>query len=153
MGKQREVELDVSMQVRLAKLGDVAALSSLTAELGYPASVTEMTTRLSALLARTDHAVFVVEHAQNVVGWLHVGEVLSLESAPFAVIGGLVVAEGQRGAGRGRALVSAAEQWAVARAYGKIRVRSNSMRVEARQFYEKLAFVVTKNQNVFDKLL
>ena len=35
----------------------------------------------------------------------------------------------------------------------KIRVRSNVVRQEAKQFYENKNYIVSKTQNVFDKLL
>jgi GNAT superfamily N-acetyltransferase len=137
--------------MRPAAPGDVQAIAALAGELGYPASTLEMGPRLSALLSRADHAVFVAELTGSIIGWIHVCVVESLESPPFAEIRGMVVTEAERGRGIGKDLVAVAEQWAIEKSCSKIRVRSNSMRTDTRQFYEKLAYVVKKNQNVFDK--
>ena len=112
-----------------------------------------MSVRLNALLLRTDHAVLVAEQAGTIIGWVHVCEMTSLESSPFAEIRGLVVAEAQRGRGTGTVLVRSAERWAADKMYSKIRIRSNAVRNRTRQFYKKLAYTVTKQQNVFDKPL
>jgi hypothetical protein len=34
---------------------------------------------------------------------------------------------------------------------GRVRVRSNIVRTDARRFYERLGYAVTKTQNVFDR--
>lgn len=128
-------------------------ISALAGDLGYSASAIEMGPRLSAICSRADHSVFVAELAGTIVGWIHVCRVESLGSAPFAEIRGVVVAETERGHGIGKELVGVAEQWALEKSCSKIRVRSNSMRANAKQFYEKLAYVIKKNQNVFDKQL
>jgi GNAT superfamily N-acetyltransferase len=53
----------------------------------------------------------------------------------------------------GRALVEAAEEWAVRLNLDVVVVRSNQLRVQARGFYEHLGYAVTKTQNAFRKTL
>ena len=55
--------------------------------------------------------------------------------------------------GIGRALVDAAEKWAVAQKVSEVRVRSNVVRERARRFYESIGYRVTKISNTFDKKL
>ena len=135
--------------MRVATIDDLPLITSLAGELGYPASAEEMVPRLTALLATPEtDAVFVTD-----AGWIHVALVKSLESAPFAEIRGLVVAETRRGRGLGAELVAAAEEWARTRGVARIRVRSNVKRERTHAFYERLGYDTTKSQKVFDKKL
>ena len=55
----------------------------------------------------------------------------------------LVVAEAARGQGIGRALMAAAETWAVERGCVLLEVTSNRRRVDAHAFYERLGYEAT----------
>ena len=143
----------MNFTIRVAEVADVAAIASLSGELGYPASEAQIASRLAPLAASDADAVFVAVANEVVVGWIHVGAIRSLESEEFAEIRGLVVASSERGRGAGSRLVAAAEAWARERSFAKLRVRSNAVRTETRVFYERRGFRVTKTQNVFDKPL
>jgi len=136
--------------IRDARPEDSDALAMLAGELGYPTTPAEMAGRFATLSPQD--AVLVFDDA-GVLGWIHISVIALLESDPFAEIRGLVVAAAARGKGIGSRLVTAAESWAVGRGCGRLRVRSNVVRGETRLFYERRGFVVTKTQNVFDKLL
>jgi GNAT superfamily N-acetyltransferase len=82
-------------------------------------------------------------------GWLHVAEIRTLESEPYAEIVGLVVDASRRSSGIGAFLVQAAIAWAAERGLDEIRVRSNVVRQRAHRFYERLGFDVIKTQKVF----
>ena len=88
-----------------------------------------------------------------VVGWVHVFLAHRLVAEPFAEIGGLVVDESCRVYGVGRALMETAEAWAQERGYPQVRVRSNTIRVGAFAFYQRLGYQCIKTQNVFVKAL
>ena len=90
---------------------------------------------------------------RGVVGWIHAQATYLLEAEPRAAIWGLVVSEGARGTGAGRALVEAAEAWAVHLGFDVMAVSSNVVRQHARGFYEHLGYRVTKTQNAFRKML
>ena len=137
------------MIVRAAEARDVPALAALAGELGYPTSPDEMARRLTALDDRD--AVFVADHDGACIAWIQVSVVEALESGKFAEIRGLVVAEAQRGAGAGAALVAAAEEWAREKGCAHVRVRSNVVRERTHRFYERLGYRVVKSQKVFDK--
>jgi GNAT superfamily N-acetyltransferase len=135
--------------MRAARIEDLPLITSLAGELGYPATAEEMAPRLTALLATPEtDAVFVTD-----AGWIHVALVSSLESAAFAEIRGLVVAETHRGRGMGGELVAAAESWARSRGVARIRVRSNVKRERTHTFYERHGYTTTKSQKVLDKKL
>jgi GNAT superfamily N-acetyltransferase len=106
------------------------------------------------LVDRADQGLLCAESDDGaLVGWLHVQTRHVVESDPFAEICGLVVDERQRGAGLGRDLVAAAEQWAAERGYLTVRVRSNVIRTDTHRFYERLGYVVMKSQLSFTKTL
>ncbi len=87
----------------------------------------------------------------SLCGWLHLFVAHRVESDRFAELGGLVVAEEDRGKGIGRRLLAAAEQWVKGRGITKLRVRSRSSRSDAHAFYQRLGFIGSKEQLVLDK--
>lgn len=141
----------MSCTIRAARESDTTAIARLAGELGYPSSADEALTRLQSVANRKEDGAFVAEHDGSVAGWMHVFVANRLESDPFVEIAGLVVADGSRGLGIGKALVETAERWARERGYRSVRVRSNVIRTEAHRFYENLGYRRVKAQAVFTK--
>ena len=139
------------MIIRPAIERDAAILASLSTQLGYPSSPDQLRRRLTMVLGRSDHAVYVATHDESVLGWLHVFVAERLETDLFAEIGGLVVDSSHRGSGIGTALLAKAEEWARDRGCRTLRVRSNVVREEAHRFYEERGYRRAKQQAVFDK--
>ena len=139
--------------IRNACANDAATIADLLAQLGYPDTTTDdARRRLTGLIDRRDHAVFVEEDGR-VTGVIHVCITETLEHEPRGEIRALVVDKAVRGSGCGARLVEAAEQWARDRGATKMRVRSNIQRDRARTFYQRHGYAVTKIQSVFDKTL
>jgi len=142
---------------RSARIEDTPALAGLCGQLGYPVAEPAFSERVDRLLARPlVHRVMVVpapEDDRHLLGAIHAARREVLESDDFVEISGLIVDERVRGAGVGRALVSAAERWARDLGVHAVRVRSNAVRVEAHAFYERLGFEVLKQQVTFIKKL
>ncbi len=138
---------------RPARPEDAPALAALSTQLGYPSSPDEMRARLRAILGRDEHAVLVAEKDGQVVAWIHAFILRLVEANPEAEIGGLVVDEGCRGQGIGRALVHLAEEWARALGCATIAVRSNVVRERTHRFYEDLGYTRIKAQYTFRKPL
>jgi ribosomal protein S18 acetylase RimI-like enzyme len=133
---------------------DADAVARLTCQLGYPATEAEIKRRFDRIKDRWDARLFVAKQPElPIVGWIHVQATYMLEADARAEIWGLVVAEGAQGLGVGRALVEAAEEWALRLSLDVVVVRSNQLRVQARGFYEHLGYTVTKTQNAFRKTL
>jgi GNAT superfamily N-acetyltransferase len=140
--------------IRKARSDDVAELTSLCDELGYPSSEAEVSHRLGLLSRESGHLVLVaVDSSDRPVGWIHVGIVYRLESDSVAEIGGMVVAESWRGNGIGAALLAEAEMWALSAGFRILRVRSNVVRERAHQFYLRAGYARTKTAHVFLKSL
>lgn len=140
--------------IRIADPDDAIPVAKLVAQLGYDDITIEAARRrLVQILGRVDHIVYVAVSDRLVVGFIHISVIETLEHEPRGEIRVLSVDEEHRSAGIGAALVAKAEEWARQRRLQKVRVRSNIKRDRARVFYERLGYVVTKTQNVFDKTL
>lgn len=142
------------MRIRLMCGADAEDVAGLCAQLGYPATASEVTHRLGLLAERGDAATFVAEDEQeDVVGWIHVCGRVLLAAAPYAEVAGLIVDERLRGQGIGRLLLEEAEGWAAARGYDEIRLRSHVAREGAHAFYERQGFAPVATSHVFQKSL
>jgi GNAT superfamily N-acetyltransferase len=139
--------------LRPARGADREDLARLSTELGYPMTPEEAQARLAEIAGHADHAILVAELDDRVVGWIQVSLPRIFESPSQAEIAGLVVAEGVRSRGIGRALVGEAERWSRARGCSALRVRSNVIRERAIAFYRRAGFVEIKTQRVLEKSL
>jgi len=142
------------MDVRAAREGDTEAVTALVRQLGYEAVVTtEVAERLESIARDPEAAVMVAEMEREVVGWIHVYGVTWVQMGRFAGVGGMVVADEQRGEGVGSRLLQAAEGWARRRKYPLIRVRSNVIREQAHSFYLDRGYQTEKRLLSFLKTL
>ena len=136
--------------IRLANETDAGAVASLIGQLGYELTAGEARKRLTA---SPQEAIYVAEKSGRVIGLIQVAVTEGLEHEARGEIRALVIDEDHRSGGIGRQLIDAAEAWAKEKGLAKMRVRSNVKRGRARKFYERNGYVVTKTQNVFDKVL
>ncbi len=144
----------MSVRVRPMTERDARVVADLAGQLGYPSTEAQIRSRFESVSGDPGSAVFVAEDEDGrILGWTHVIARVFLVSDPYAELAGLVVDRTARRKGAGRALVSAAETWAVGRGYRTMRVRSNVKRVEARPFYEGRGYVIGKSQHVYEKTL
>ena len=140
-----------SIVVRLARPSDAAALSTLLAELGFPADQTTTEQRLAALeRAGETVLVAVVDDIPSGFASVHTTPVLHRPTA-LGRITALLVTSSMRGRGVGRALVEAAEEWSRQRGCALIEVTSNQRLTTAHAFYRHLGFEITSIR--FAKLL
>src|SRR5688572_11290388 len=128
-------------------------MTRLSAQLGYPMSPAEMTLRLGVLLPNERHYIAVAASGERLLGWMHVEHRFSLEGGDRAELMGLVVDASARRGGVGRALVGAAEKWALTRGLPALTVRSNATREHSHPFYEALGYAREKTQHVYRKAL
>ncbi len=138
------------MKVRRMQGGDATVVAALSAQLGYSVTPERIEERWSHMEGDKNNGLFVAEAAEShVVGWVHIYGVQLLESEPYAEIGGLVVDEGTRRCGVGRALMEAAEQWAQEQAFPAVRLRSGLPREEAHRFYKSIGYEHVKTSLLF----
>lgn len=140
--------------IRPMQAQDAVAVGELVAQLGYERPLPEIRQWIQNLdAAAARQAAFVACMEAAVAGWIEVSIESRLQSAPFALIGGLVVRDGLRSLGIGRLLCQAAEQWARQRGLGKIRVTSRSTREDAHRFYLRDGYQMAKKSMVFEKTI
>ena len=134
-------------------ISDAKEAAELSAELGYPVSTEAMEERLQYIVGLPAHVVYASCIDDRVVGWIDVGIVHHLQSAPFGEIGGLVVGSEYRDLGIGHQLVRKAEQWILAQGVRTVLVRSQIKRERAHRFYLEQNFSRLKTSAVFTKSL
>lgn len=143
-----------SIEVRVAGKRDAEAIAHLAGQLGYPSTAKQVRERLEALEKLPQNAAFVATaRGGEVVGWIQLSEVCSLDADARAEIASLIVDAENRSSGVGRLLVERGEAWARDRGLNIIGVHSNVVRERAHRFYERLGYVVIKSQEVFRKTL
>ena len=120
---------------------DADAVSGLLDELGHPGQV-GVAERIAAWNADPDAELAVAADGTGaLVGLVAVTAQRTFhQPAPLAVVVSLVVSSRARGAGVGRELVDAAEEFARARGCSAIQLSSNRTRPEAHAFYRRLGF-------------
>ena len=132
---------------------DAGAVANLATQLGYPSSEVQLAERIAQVQGREEAAAMVAEDAGNVVAWVHVELRRTLVADQHAQVMALVVDERCRGRGIGAALMAEAERWARKRGANAVRVASRTTREEARRFYERQGYRLTKTSNWFEKEL
>ncbi|MEP6491553.1 MAG: GNAT family N-acetyltransferase [bacterium] len=130
-----------TVSIREARTTDADALARLCAQLGYPAEPSAMPARVVRLAADGNTRALVAVYEDMVVGLATVQSRHTLNhEAPIAQLTLLVVDEANRKGGVGRALVSAAERWAIGRGCKRIVVTTALPRLDAHAFYERIDF-------------
>jgi aminoglycoside 3-N-acetyltransferase len=107
----------------------------------------------SGKIGRADSFLFEARDLNTfAVEYLCVGAIIDarLAAGISGEIVSLVVSEQHRGSGIGRGLVEFAESWLTQRVV-KIRVRANSLRSEAHEFYIRRGYQESKTQKIFEK--
>ena len=142
-----------TVKIRRARLQDAERIAELSGQLGYPAARNDIVRRMKQMRPVAQHAVFIAESDNAVIGWLHVSVTPLLEVGRCAEVNGLIVAEGQRGGGAGAKLLRAAEGWAKSKGCAGMSVRSNVIRERAHEFYLRNGYEHYKTQKAFRKPL
>jgi GNAT superfamily N-acetyltransferase len=127
--------------VRLATFDDIADVARLLGQLGYPDDDATFAARWPAWQAEGNRALVALDADGRIIGLLttHVMTVLH-RPAPVGRISAMVVQEGLRGSGVGRALVRAAEALLHDAGCGLVEVTSNLRRTDAHAFYERIGY-------------
>jgi len=133
---------------------DLPTIAALLEELGYPTAPDVLRARLLAMTpaiveGASDLLLARDAATQTILGLLHVEATVTIESDPEAEIRALVVGSAHRGRRIGQQLVDAAKDWARARGFTRLRVRTNEIRTGAHRFYEREGFAHTKSQRTY----
>jgi len=129
------------VRIRAAGAEDQLVVQELLRQLGYVFTAEEVQARLNLLAVSDADPVLLATQDDEVVGLiaLHFATMLQ-QREPVAQIIALVVRDGVRGAGIGKALVDAGGNLARQSGCGRLELRTASARIEAHAFYRKLGF-------------
>ena len=140
--------------VRRVRASDIAQLTPLCGQLGYPSSEDEVRARLAGIEAAPLHALWVAETGDGrLAGFLNAFVMRTIDTDARVEVAALVVDDAQRSRGVGKLLIEQVESWARENGCKTIGLRSNVIRERAHKFYERLGYVHYKTQKSFRKAL
>jgi ribosomal protein S18 acetylase RimI-like enzyme len=139
----------MKITIRQLSTDDIKIVQQLMHELGYPLNEEELLFNIDIINQRNG-IILVAELGGNVVGCLSAVINVSLAEGVFGEIVSLVVSSRYRRLGIGKCLMKQAENWLKPQVE-KIRIRANSIRLEAHKFYKSLGYKEVKTQISFIK--
>jgi GNAT superfamily N-acetyltransferase len=137
--------------LREARLPDVPRLCALAGQLGHPLDEETARARWDEVHREGLALVLAEREEAGVVGWAEVRVEVGLISGRQARVTAIVVEEGARRHGVGRALLAWAERFAAAHGCAKAYLTTNVQRLEAHAFYERLGWARRKTSHVYGK--
>ena len=136
--------------IRVARLSDARELAGLSGQLGYPSTEAQVRERLR-LLDDPERTLLVAVSPGGLAGFIDVHVQRTVEEDAYGEVGGLVVADRQRGSGAGAALLEAAAVWARERGLAHLWIRANLARGPAAHgFYDRVGCTTVKDQRVYE---
>ncbi|WP_136805734.1 GNAT family N-acetyltransferase [Desulfosediminicola flagellatus] len=130
---------------------DAHALQTLMIELGYHLPKHDIIENIKNVQERGGR-IFLAQSGDTIIGCVCAMIDARLAEGLYGEIVSLVVSENSRSQGIGKKLVKHAESWLKARVT-KIRVRANTVRSDAHNFYESLGYSSVKDQKIFTKVM
>lgn len=140
----------MKINIRPAVIDDSNAINLLSHQLGYPLTQEETRHHLAEILEKKNEAVFVAVNNNAVIGWIGVFKTLHLVSGYLCEVAGLVIDLAYHRQGAGKLLVDQAAKWSRNQGCTDLRVRTNTKRKQAHQFYLGLGFAEIKEQKVYE---
>ncbi len=139
----------MNIRIREMQSEDSEAVTDLSNQLGYAIRPEDTRHLINTILSDPGMRLMVITENEKISGWIQVFQTVRLESGSFCEIGGLVIEEKARGKGLGTLLVQAGADWARQMGFPKLKVRCNSLRTHAHEFYKNNGFKTEKEQKVF----
>jgi len=153
-GKPLDGGQEESLRVRDVVAGDGVAIKPLLRQLGYALETAEIERRIARVAGAAGHCLVMAEDEAGLpIALLHVYGRDALEKPPEAVVQALVVRDGSRGRGIGRAMMALAERWAAAQGYRHVALSSQTSRDHAHAFYRRLGYGLYGTSHQFRKAL
>ena len=137
------------MEIRYATEKDLCALVLLMKELGYTVDEGLIEERLEKIRQRNGRVFVAVGEVENVVGCVHAFIDLRLAEGEVGEIVSLVVKQDFRGQGIGKKLLLKAIGWVRETGCAKVKIRANTVRENAHDFYKQHGFEEVKSQKIF----
>lgn len=137
----------MEVKIRPARPEDAAALTKLNREeMGYDYLHEKTAENLSHLLADGRNKILVAVAGEEVIGYVHLVDYDLLYADHMKNIMGIAVRSDCRRQGVGKALLTAAEEWAKSSGADGVRLVSGSTRTGAHAFYRSLGYEGNKTQ-------
>lgn len=137
------------MTIRGVTQSDAAPIAALIRGLARDATADDIAARLTSVLTRDDHRVWVFEQDDGVKGVLHAFIRPALEKPVEVVVQSLVVSPTERKAGIGRALMIEAERWAQQSGRSSVALHTRN----AQAFYARLGYAAVASPDLMRKTL
>lgn len=141
----------MKINIRQYDPSDLKMVRHLMHELGYPMDENDLLFNLD-LIQKREGIILVAVVDGNTVGCISVLINAGLAEGLFGEITSLVVLKEFRGFGIGKKLIEHAENWLQPKVK-KIRIRANSIRLDAHRFYKSLGYKEIKTQISFLKII
>lgn len=120
-------------------------------DLGYDFPLDKTAKRLEMILGSNKDKIFVAEYGGKVIGYIHACDYDVIYGPSMKNILGLAVDSHYRKLGAGKALLTAAENWAKETGSAGVRLCSGAQRKGAHEFYKKCGYICSKEQLNFKK--
>jgi GNAT superfamily N-acetyltransferase len=131
--------------VRDAHKGDLAELTALMTDLGYPATLPEFTVRFENISAHADYRTIVAVLNDEIVGMAGLSKNIFYEmNGLYMRILAFVVKREARNLGIGKILIEASEEWAKQQGLNAVVISSGNRqeREAAHVFYKKMGYAI-----------
>lgn len=120
-------------------------------DLGYDFPLDKTAKRLEMILGSNKDKIFVAEYGGKVIGYIHACDYDVIYGPSMKNILGLAVDSHYRKLGAGKALLTAAENWAKETGSAGVRLCSGAQRKGAHEFYKRCGYICSKEQLNFKK--
>ena len=120
-------------------------------DLGYDFPIEETAKRPEMILKSESDKIFVAEYDGKVIGYIHACDYDVIYGPSMKNILGLAVDSHYRKLGAGKALLTAAENWAKETGSAGVRLCSGAQRKGAHEFYKRCGYICSKEQLNFKK--
>lgn len=137
------------VNIRPVQKEDLPQLSQLLKELGYKVDESEVRDRLSKIEDQKGEVMVAVNEDQEILGSVHTFIDLRMAEGEVGEIVSLVVRSDSREQGIGKKLLEEAQHWLISNHCFKVRIRANTIREKAHQFYKHHGYEEIKSQKVF----
>ncbi|BDD04527.1 GNAT family N-acetyltransferase [Aureibacter tunicatorum] len=139
------------VKIRKIETSDSSSIVQLNQELGYKTNLSMVQKHIQHIISENDQYAYVATIGHKIVGFIHGFIAIRLTGEPFGEIAGLIVSKQFRNQGIGKMLVEKLEM--AINDIQSIRVRCNSKRILAHNFYYKMDYELKKEQKIFSKTI
>ena len=145
--------MDINVrEIRISDYTDICLLNQEFKPKLNQFSAERVKERIDYILKNTKDIIFVSEHMDEVIGYIHGSPYELLFSNSLINVLGFVVKEKYRNSGVGSMLIGRLESWARENGFSGIKLLTHPSRINAHRFYERHGYIHTKDQKNYMKI-